>query len=63
VLGSAPGNTRARNWAAAKPNLLNVAASRAKRRLYVIGDRERWGDLPYFTTLAAALPHRSAGAG
>lgn len=58
VLGSAPRNERARDWAAEKPNLLNVAASRAKRRLYVIGDRERWRSQPYFSELAATFAHR-----
>ncbi|WP_460404249.1 DEAD/DEAH box helicase [Actinophytocola sediminis] len=60
VLGSAPGNERARAWAAEKPNLLNVAVSRAKRRLYVIGDHRRWRVQPYFSVLATIIEHRSA---
>ncbi|ADJ46371.1 DNA helicase related protein [Amycolatopsis mediterranei S699] len=59
VLGSDPAKDGARRWGAAKPNLLNVAVSRAKRRLYVIGDRRRWQDQRYFDTLAAALPVRN----
>jgi AAA domain len=58
VLGSAPRKTRAREWAAETPNLLNVAASRAKRRLYVIGNRSLWKDQRFFDTLAARLPLR-----
>ncbi|WP_370379712.1 DEAD/DEAH box helicase [Catenulispora sp. GAS73] len=50
------GNQGQRAWAAEKPNLLNVAVSRAKRRLYVIGDRDQWMKLRYFSTLAAQLP-------
>lgn len=45
----------ARQWAAESPNLLNVAVSRAKRRLYVIGNRQNWAELPHFNVLAGAL--------
>jgi hypothetical protein len=38
-------------FAAAKPNLLNVAVTRAKHRLYVIGDRALWARASYFKTL------------
>lgn len=58
VLGTGPERARARAWAAEKPNLLNVAASRAKRRLYVIGNLESWQHLPYFSVLAEVLPVR-----
>ncbi|MFE7594621.1 hypothetical protein ACFU6K_34970, partial [Kitasatospora sp. NPDC057512] len=43
-------------WAAGTPHLLNVAASRAKRRLYVVGDRALWAPLLHFDVLAAELP-------
>jgi AAA domain len=59
VLGSNPTRSWPRQWAAEKPNLLNVAVSRAKHRLYVIGDRDRWMSHPYFDLLAARLPHES----
>lgn len=57
VLGSNPARHFARVWAASKPNLVNVAVSRARRRLYVIGDREAWRGYPYFKLLAERLPH------
>ncbi|WP_224283086.1 DEAD/DEAH box helicase, partial [Streptomyces sp. LS1784] len=50
------GRSGGRDWAAATPHLLNVAASRAKRRLYVVGDRALWAPLPHFDVLAAELP-------
>lgn len=53
VLG---GGERGRDWAATRPNLLNVAVSRAKHRLYVIGDRTDWRRRRYFSTAARHLP-------
>lgn len=40
---------RARRWVGNPPNLLNVAVSRAKRRLFVIGCFSEWTDVPSFS--------------
>ncbi len=60
VLGTAPGQAGAgaRTWASGKPNLLNVAITRAKCRLYVIGNAHEWAGLDYFSQLRDALPIR-----
>jgi len=55
VLGSDPKNEGARAWAASKPNLLNVAATRAKERLYVIGNQAKWKDKQYFSDAVRLL--------
>jgi AAA domain-containing protein len=39
---------RARQWVGNPPNLLNVAVSRARRRLFVIGRFSEWTDVPSF---------------
>jgi hypothetical protein len=49
------------DWAARRPNLLNVALTRAQRRVYVVGNRERWQSRAHFRELATSLP--SAGRG
>jgi len=59
VLGAASENSAgARLWAGRPPNLLNVAVTRAKRRLYVIGNRDAWRGAGAFTHLAQNLPLR-----
>ncbi|VWC87399.1 helicase [Burkholderia lata] len=63
VLGGHPDRPGAKAWASEKPNLLNVAVSRAKRRLYVIGNRDAWRDYPFFKECAALLEHRTAWPG
>ncbi len=55
VLGGDPRRVTDKRWAAQRPNLLNVAVSRARRRLYVVGNRDIWSRQPYFQTLAQEL--------
>jgi AAA domain len=58
VLGTHPGDETARNWVAASPNMLNVAITRAQKRLYVIGNRKVWSKHTYFSYLAKELPEK-----
>ncbi|HEV3437457.1 MAG TPA: AAA domain-containing protein [Gemmata sp.] len=56
VLGaSAPIQEGARNWAGGRPNLLNVAVTRAKEVLYVVGNRHLWREAGVFRILEAQL--------
>ncbi len=56
VLGTLPESVGARDWVAGRPNMLNVAVTRAKERLYVIGNRKVWARHKYFSELARVLP-------
>jgi len=60
ALGGNPNKPGAKQWASQRPNLLNVAASRAKRRLYVVGHRDDWRKYPYFSDCAAILAAHSS---
>lgn len=57
ILGTDPSpGKKARDWAGQPVNLLNVAVSRARRRLFVIGDHAEWSGAPNFPALAGRLP-------
>lgn len=56
VMGGNTAGSGARNWAVSEPNLLNVAATRAKRRFYVIGDRSDWKNRALFCDVMDLLP-------
>ncbi|HDO1313884.1 TPA: ATP-binding domain-containing protein, partial [Aeromonas veronii] len=49
VLGLSIDKSGAANWASSKPNLLNVALTRAQKRVYIVGCKETWGSLPFFS--------------
>ena len=56
VLGAPyPAQTGARNWAGGRPNLLNVAVTRAKEVIYVIGNRQLWREAGLFRELDKRL--------
>ncbi|WP_308405706.1 DEAD/DEAH box helicase [Streptomyces tardus] len=61
ILGTARDAAASRNWASQSANLLNVAVSRAKRRLIVIGDHDAWKRHRFFSTLARELPQYRTG--
>lgn len=68
VLGTDDQHQGAANWAASKPNLLNVALTRARDRIYFIGDHKLWSSRRYFSEAARLLPvmnlaesHKSVG--
>ncbi|MCJ2187884.1 DEAD/DEAH box helicase [Novosphingobium beihaiensis] len=46
----------ARAWAGGRPNLVNVAVTRAKTSLYVIGNRQLWKSAGVFAVLDRYLP-------
>ncbi|WP_320196712.1 AAA domain-containing protein [Agrobacterium rosae] len=56
VLGTDATRQGATKWAASKPNLLNVAVTRARHRIFVVGDHDIWRTHPYFDTAATMLP-------
>jgi hypothetical protein len=60
VLGGASGG--ARQWAAGRANIINVAVTRARRRLYVVGNHKAWQPTGFGGKLKQALPLASRAA-
>ncbi|BBE09856.1 Uncharacterized protein MCB1EB_1695 [Mycoavidus cysteinexigens] len=60
VLGVDHQHRGAAQWASSKPNLLNVALTRAQRRFYIVGDKELWREMPYFREAISKLPATTA---
>ncbi len=57
VMGAAePHQKGARNWAGNPANQLNVAITRAKENIYVIGNRFEWASAGHVAELELALP-------
>jgi superfamily I DNA and/or RNA helicase len=56
MLGAGRGaKAGSRAWAGEMPNLLNVAATRAKRVMYVVGNRSEWQGAGVFAEAARTL--------
>ncbi|SER53351.1 AAA domain-containing protein [Vreelandella subterranea] len=49
VLGLSNESPGAAGWASSKPNLLNVAVTRAKKRVYIVGSTDIWAGKAYFS--------------
>lgn len=55
ILGADKSTLGAIDWASRKPNLLNVAVTRAQSRFYIIGDYNLWKTWPHFEVAAKKL--------
>ncbi|MFU1769797.1 DEAD/DEAH box helicase [Mammaliicoccus sciuri] len=51
VVGTDDTQNGAVNWSCEKPNLLNVAVTRAKKEFYIVGDQDRIKSRPYYSTI------------
>jgi len=56
VLGCDQETQAAAQWASEKPNILNVALTRAKHRFFMIGDAALWGKQQHFSVACTTLP-------
>ncbi len=59
LLGGNPSRPRALQWAGESPNILNVAVTRARLRLYVVGNRAAWCRAGFLRAVAAVARRMS----
>lgn len=52
VIGTDASQNGAANWSCVKPNILNVAVTRAKKEFHIIGDYQRFKTLNFYQTIA-----------
>ncbi|WP_043515100.1 DEAD/DEAH box helicase [Halomonas sp. BC04] len=57
VLGLSKESPGAADWASSKPNLLNVAVTRAKKRVYIVGSTDVWAGKKYFSDAKRQVPY------
>ena len=55
LLGGNPSKPGAINWASNYPNILNVALTRAKHKIFVVGNYKVWASKPHFQVLADVI--------
>lgn len=51
VTGTDNNQNGAINWSCQKPNLINVAVTRAKKEFYIIGDQDRISEFNFYNTI------------
>lgn len=51
VTGTDQNTDGAANWSCSKPNLLNVAVTRAKDEFYIVGDYDRFKNKEYYAEI------------
>ncbi len=61
VLGCDESMRGSARWAGERPNLVNVAVTRARQRLFVVGSLSLWHNQGVFSELASSLPRIRGG--
>ncbi|WP_367986815.1 DEAD/DEAH box helicase [Vibrio sp. NTOU-M3] len=59
VLGVSEATKGSATWASSKPNILNVAITRAKKQVYIVGSKKVWAGLSYFCDANGLLEIKS----
>lgn len=61
VTGTDENSDGAANWSCSKPNLINVAVTRAKKEFYVIGDYKRFSKKPNYASIVENIDEVKGG--